>query len=58
VLQIHDELMFEINQEALESVAPKIKKLMESVLTPEETGGVPIIVTSEAGPNWAELEKI
>ncbi len=58
VLQIHDELIFEIEKEILKEVAPKIKHIMENVLTRTETNSVPILVSSEAGPNWAELQPL
>ena len=58
VLQIHDELMFEIAASAVESFAPQAKSIMESVLTPAQTLGVPITVSGERGQNWGEMEKI
>lgn len=58
VLQIHDELIFEIDEPILDEVAKKAKGMMEGVLTRAETNGVPILVSSEAGPNWAELEPL
>jgi DNA polymerase-1 len=58
VLQIHDELMFEVTDSAVETFAPKAKSIMESVLTPEQCNGVPITVQGEQGTNWGEMEKI
>lgn len=58
VLQIHDELMFEVDEKVLDAFAPRVIEAMESILTEEDTGGVPIIVTGEAGPNWAEMKRI
>jgi DNA polymerase I len=54
-LQIHDELMFEIKDEDVERVVPKIKDIMESILSPEETLGVPIIVDTSVGKRWSEM---
>ncbi|HXK39652.1 MAG TPA: DNA polymerase [Candidatus Paceibacterota bacterium] len=55
VLQIHDELVFEIHDEDVARVVPKIKDIMESVLSPEETSGVPITVAVEVGKRWSEM---
>ena len=54
ILQIHDELLFEVSSPVLEEAAEKIKNIMEGVLESD----VPIKVELSAGPNWAELEKL
>ena len=50
ILQIHDELLFEIADSALPKLKPMIKSTMESVypLT------VPLIVDINIGKNWEE----
>lgn len=58
ILQIHDELMFEVDEKVLETFASRIVETMESILTEKETNGVPIVVTAEAGPNWGEMKKV
>lgn len=58
VLQIHDELIVELDADILEEVSVVVKDAMESVLTRSETNGVPILVSAEAGPNWGELEPL
>ena len=58
VMQIHDELIFEVSKKALDTFAPKVVEAMESILTEKETNGIPILVTGEAGPNWAEMKRI
>ncbi len=55
ILQIHDELIYEIAEEVKEKVAPKIIEIMESVLGPEDTKGVPILADSAFGKNWGEV---
>jgi DNA polymerase-1 len=52
LLQIHDELIFEIKKDKLETYLPKIKKIMESELKLR----VPIIVEENVGKNWGELK--
>jgi DNA polymerase-1 len=50
IMQVHDELVFEVAEDALESCAAKIKTLMNSaaVLT------VPLVVDVGIGNNWDE----
>lgn len=55
LLQVHDELLFEIKNEVLENEIPKLVEQMEGVLEGYETRGVPIKVDVAVGPNWAEL---
>lgn len=59
ILQIHDELIFEIEESLVEKVAPEIKNIMEHVLEnsfikykPE----VPLDVNFAVGNNWGELK--
>ncbi len=58
LLQVHDELVFEIKKELVSSVTPKIVELMERVLTEEESRGVPLIATAKVGENWNELTEM
>lgn len=58
VMQIHDELMFELEESLVHEVAPKAKAIMEHVLSLKETNGVPILVSAEAGPNWGEMKSL
>jgi DNA polymerase-1 len=55
LLQVHDELLFEIKNEIVEAEIPKLVDLMEGVLAGYQTRGVPIKVDVAVGPNWAEL---
>lgn len=56
ILQIHDELIYEIADDCIEEVAPKITKIMESVIEPEKISGVPIVTNYAFGQNWGELK--
>lgn len=58
VLQIHDELIFEVKKENVADFANETKIIMESVLSEKENRGVPIVVTVEAGANWGEMEAL
>ena len=58
LLQVHDELVFEVSDELVHEAAKNFKKIMEGVLAPSESRGVPIVVEAHAGDNWGEMEKI
>jgi DNA polymerase-1 len=55
LLQVHDELVYEIRAERVDALSAKIKEIMESVLSPKEARGVPIIVTMKSGPDWGTM---
>jgi DNA polymerase-1 len=58
ILQVHDELDFEIKEGKVTEVATEIKKIMESVMTEEQRKGVPCIAHGSVGKNWDEQEKL
>ncbi len=58
ILQIHDEVIYEMKEELVSKYADKIKKIMESVVAKDEIGGVPIISECSVGKNWGEMKKI
>ncbi|MHB0865964.1 MAG: DNA polymerase [Minisyncoccota bacterium] len=58
LLQVHDELVYEIRTTRLEGLVGEIQKIMESVLSPEEARGVPVIVTKKSGPDWGAMHSI
>lgn len=57
LLQVHDELIYEIDEKAISTVSEKIKDIMQSVLTKEQTKGVPIIANCQAGKSWGAMEE-
>ncbi len=54
LLQVHDELLFEVKSDIVEPVAKEIKQLMESA----HTFNVPIVVDAKSGNNWAEMRPV
>ena len=54
LLQVHDELVFEIKENLISTIMPKVKKIMENVYKFD----VPIVVDIKIGKNWQEMEKI
>ncbi len=51
LLQVHDELVFEVKFDIIEETALKIKELMEGVVKLE----VPLVVNVKVGQNWGEI---
>jgi len=58
VLTVHDELVYEIREALVAKIAPKIRKIMEDVIAPEEMTGVPLVVKAEAGADWGNMKEI
>lgn len=54
ILQVHDELVFEVGRDQLTDVLSVIKRIMEQVVPL----AVPLVVDSREGTNWAEMEPI
>ncbi|MND49885.1 DNA polymerase I [compost metagenome] len=50
ILQVHDELVFDVPKTEVERVRPVIEELMKSAIKME----VPILVESGLGQNWLE----
>ncbi len=55
LLQVHDELVYEICTERVGELAPKIRAIMESVLANDDTRGVPIVATMKQGNDWGAM---
>jgi DNA polymerase-1 len=49
VMQVHDELVFEIEESALESITGDICQIMQNVAELK----VPLVVDAGSGKNWA-----
>ncbi len=61
ILQVHDEIVFEIQEDVVKTVAPKIKQILEEVYERsflKYKNAVPLEVTVEAGENWGSMKKI
>ncbi|WP_407646695.1 DNA polymerase I [Gloeocapsopsis crepidinum] len=52
LLQVHDELVFEVPQDEWEELQPKIRSTMESAVSLS----VPLLVEVRAGENWMEVK--
>jgi DNA polymerase-1 len=51
ILQVHDELVFEVEPNELEGMKPLVKELMENALPMS----VPLKVDVKVGKNWNEM---
>ncbi len=54
ILQVHDELLFEVKKDFIKEATAKIIELMEGVIKLK----VPIIAEAKIGDNWGELKKL
>jgi DNA polymerase-1 len=54
LLQVHDELIFEIKKDTVESAIPLIKNAMENV----GKLSVPLVVDVSVGEKWGEMKKV
>ncbi|PIQ84846.1 MAG: DNA polymerase I [Candidatus Omnitrophica bacterium CG11_big_fil_rev_8_21_14_0_20_63_9] len=54
VLQVHDELIFEVPKAELAALAALVRRTMEGAIALD----VPLTVTVKAGPNWLEMAPV
>jgi DNA polymerase I len=54
LLQVHDELVFQVPEEEIERTIPVIKRVMEEAPTPAVALAVPLQVEAHAADNWEE----
>lgn len=54
ILQVHDELVFEVRKDKVKEYAKKIKEIMEGVVELK----VPVLVDVGVGDNWEETKEI
>ena len=58
LLQVHDELVFEIKKNEVLGASKKLKEIMESALPSERTHDVPIVAEVSVGKNWGEMKRL
>jgi DNA polymerase-1 len=56
ILQVHDELVYEIKETVATKVIPEIKKIMETVVDPKDIYGIVLKANAASGKNWGELK--
>lgn len=59
LLQVHDELIFEIKEGLLNEVVPELERIMEEVLKEKgkDDHDVPLLADVKVGPDWLNMEK-
>ncbi len=58
LLQVHDELVYEIRTDRVEELSAKIRKVMEDALPKSEANGVPVLAEVKQGTNWGDMQSI
>ncbi len=58
VLQVHDELIYEVHTDHVAALTPTLRSYMQEVLPDEQRKGVPLDVDVSRGKNWGEMEKV
>lgn len=54
LLQVHDELVFEVREDAVSKYAGQIKDIMEKAYKLK----VPLVAEAKVGQNWGDMEKV
>jgi DNA polymerase-1 len=54
LLQVHDELLFEVEESAVDDTIARVRAVMEGAATPAMHLDVPLVVDAGQGGNWAE----
>jgi len=54
LLQVHDELVFEVAEDAVDDLVAAAREVMESAADPAVKLSVPLVVDAGRGANWAE----
>ena len=53
LLQVHDQVLFEVRQPLVRAVVPELRRIMETIV---EIGDIPLPVDFGVGKSWGELE--
>ncbi|MDE3080929.1 MAG: DNA polymerase I, partial [Paracoccaceae bacterium] len=54
LLQVHDELLFEVDEAAVDATISRVKAVMEGAADPAVKLSIPLVVDAGKGANWAE----
>jgi DNA polymerase-1 len=56
ILQVHDELVYEIKEDLVDTVTKDMTRIMESVIDPKDSSGVVLKVSHKSGDDWGGLK--
>jgi DNA polymerase-1 len=54
LLQVHDELLFEVDESDIDPTIARVREVMEGAAHPAVHLDVPLVVDAGVGANWAE----
>ena len=58
LLQVHDELVYEVREEDAPDLVARLRGVMESVVKDDALSGVPILAEASVGKNWGAMRGI
>ena len=58
LLQVHDELVYEVPDDQVDRCAKAIKEIMEEVLPAAERRNIPFLAEGKKGKNWGDMHKL
>ena len=58
LLQVHDELVYEIREERTQELAARIQNLMETAVPKTELHGIELLVEGKSGHSWGVMKTI
>jgi len=58
LLQVHDELVFEIKDSEVKKVVPELVKIMEAALAGKDDHSVPLVADVKVGENWNTMSEL
>lgn len=58
LLQVHDELVYEVDEKDAQEIAQTLRRTMEDVIDPKLLSGVPIIAEASIGKDWGSVRRI
>ena len=53
LLQVHDELLFEVAEDAVDETIARVRAVMEGAAAPAVALSAPLVVDAGRGQNWA-----
>ncbi|MDO8523748.1 MAG: DNA polymerase [bacterium] len=58
ILQVHDELVYEVDKDEAETIARELRQVMEEVVPKKDLSDVPILAEIAIGKNWGDTTRI
>lgn len=58
LLNVHDEIVYEVKEGLVEQVVKEFKEIMEKIIPDVERKEVPVVAEAAVGHNWGEMESV